>query len=206
MAILLPRPLTTGTFNCATTEAGWGASLGTVTRGTEVTIEGNGITQIWSGAVTATNCEERTTFVAGSGSEHNADCRSNTQAGDIFSWCAVVRFANELCPYPWRVPTQQDFIDLDIALGGDGQNRGGVSEISGSEWVTANYIETWQGAFGGRANLLGVLSRQNQFGYYWAQTIQDDMNVHVMDIQSGGTITPRGFGTLGWGFSLRCVQ
>jgi len=51
------------------------------------------------------------------------DCRSNPgQKGDLFSWRAVSELKDVLCPYPWRVPTVQDFIDLDIALGGTGES------------------------------------------------------------------------------------
>jgi len=112
-------------FYCSDITPGWGRSLGVVSFYTdnEWTVEGNGVFQIWSDAVTATDCQKETFSF---GDDQNiilghhfylADCRSNPGfPGDLFSWCAVVHFADVLCPYPWRVPTQQDFSDLNTVL------------------------------------------------------------------------------------------
>jgi uncharacterized protein (TIGR02145 family) len=99
----------------------WGDSLGTVGFATSETWKiGN---QEWSDAVTATACN-KTTFDGGEKTNFNADCRSNpNQKGDLFSWCAVYRFQDQLCPAPWRVPTKKDIIELDIALGGTGKRQ-----------------------------------------------------------------------------------
>jgi hypothetical protein len=118
---------------------GWGESLGTVSFVSErIAIISNGtLTQIWSDDVTATNCQKEMFNGGGLHSNFNADCRSNPNRdrhnkliGDLFSWCAVHRFQNYLCPYPWRVPTKQDFVNLDIIL------REGKGSI---RWHTSRY-------------------------------------------------------------------
>ena len=187
---------------CNQDTPGWGASLGTVTRGTRVwAISGNGITQIWSDAVTATNCN-KTTYAGGSTGNFNADCRSNASyPGDLFSWCAVIRFQDQLCPAPWRVPTMQDFIDLDLALGGNGQNRGGTPQF-----VTDNYITRWGGAFGGYCNSVGTLWTQGSWGFYWSQSGFNATHGRNLRFGTGGGIYPQDWRLKNLGFTLRCVR
>ena len=195
-------------IGCNVNTPGWGTSLGAVTRGTqEWTISGNGITQIWSDAVSAPNCQ-KTTFAGGSTGNFNADCRSNPDyPGDLFSWCAVVRFQDQLCPAPWRVPTMQDFIDLDIALGGNGSNRNsGSSYIATPQFVTDNYITRWGGAFGGYCNSDGTLWSQGSWGNYWSQTELIATNGRYLVFDSYGSIFPQHWNFKYLGFTLRCVR
>ena len=143
---------------CNPNTPGWGPSLGTVSFATDETWTVG--RQIWSDAVQASNCSERPAaqFVGNDTvtNTFNADCRSLPgQKGDVFSWCAVYRFANVLCPAPWRVPTKQDFIDLDIALGGTGE--GVRDSLLRDKYISDSY-------WGGRLFLI------NHLGNYWSQT------------------------------------
>jgi uncharacterized protein (TIGR02145 family) len=188
--------------NCNMLTPGWGESLGTVTRGNERTISGNGITQIWSDAVTATNCQ-KTTFNGATidwdnptNSNFNADCRSNPDyPGDLFSWCAVIRFQNQLCPAPWRVPTSEDFRDLDIAMGGTGN----------FPTFNSNSITRWGGAFGGGCYYDGSLFNQGSCAYYWSQTGGDATSGRFLYFNTDGIVWLR-WGDKYFGFSLRCVR
>ena len=181
---------------------GWGTSLGTVGFATsqEWTV-GN---QIWSDAVTATACD-KTSFDGGVADNlnaaQNADCRSNPGfPGDLFSWCAVVRFGNRLCPYPWRVPTQQDFIDLDIALGGTGRGRN--NDI---QFLNDNYMNpaVWGGAFSGLTTNTQLL-HQGNYALYWAH---HSTGLHSLALRaSSGLISPRNTNHRAAGLALRCVR
>ena len=199
-----PLPMT----GCNQNPPGWGESLGTVRFYTsqEWTITNGTITQIWSDAVTATNCQ-KTTFAGGATDNFNADCRSNPNfPGDLFSWCAVMRFADILCPpdQGWRVPSTQDFRNLDIAMGGTGNVRWGAQFV---QFVQNNYITRWGGAFGGFCDSGGSLTVQNTWGNYWSLS---DLNVTQADrltFSSGGEIHPQGSGgNKANGFALRCVR
>ena len=190
-------------YYCNGNLPGWGASLGTVE------FASNNIwtvgTQIWSDAVTTSNCN-KTTFDGGNiyGMNFNADCRSNPgYQGDLYSWCAVIRFQNELCPVPWRVPTQQDFIDLDMALGGSGSPR--IEDIS---FVTKYVENSWGGVFGGACIESGKLGNQGVFGYYWSQTEHRSLSgAHLLSYSINGSINPGSGGYIkGEGYMLRCVQ
>ena len=94
--------------------------LGTVsfTAGTEVEIVGNGISQTWSRPVTATGCQ-KTEYNGGVYNDYHVDCRNNTgYAGDLFSGCTLLRYAEKLCPPPWRMPDRSDYRNMVTALGG----------------------------------------------------------------------------------------
>ena len=174
---------------CNFDRPGWGENLGTVSFQTNETwmITDGTITQIWSDAVTATNCQ-KTDLSGASEDDFNADCRSNPDfPGDFFSWCAVVRFADQLCPYPWRVPTTEDFINLDIAMGGTGNPR------SNLDFVNANYIIHWGGRFGGASDLDGVLLNQGLWGFYWSQSESTFVDARTLLFNTAGNILPQGW-------------
>jgi len=201
---------------CNNNTPAWGANLGTITfdnRGHNAVIHGNGISQVWSGAVTATNCQ-KATFRGGSTHNFHADCRSNPGfPGDLFSWCAVVRFADELCPYPWRVPSMQDFIYLDVALGGNGQNR--LQETVNShtwqmqlDWFTGTATNQWNSAFGGISYSDGSLIGQNLWASYWSLTYGNASHARSLYFRdvSAPTFSPQDWRHKSNGLSLRCVR
>jgi uncharacterized protein (TIGR02145 family) len=186
------------TNGCNSAESGWGSSLGTVTRGAvPLTISGNGIKQIWSDAVTATACN-KTTFDGGTKENYNADCRSNADyPGDLFTWCAVIRFKDELCPDPWRVPTREDFVDLNKALGGQGKDGDGDVDL---------YIKAWGGAWSGFCNASGTVSTHGTFALYWSQTEISPTNGNKLHVFSSGQIYALSSFEKNAGFTLRCIR
>jgi len=171
----------------------WGESLGTISFATNETwTVGN---QVWSDAVQTTVCYNRTTYNAGG---YSADCRRNLgQKGDFFSACAIIRFGDSLCPYPWRVPTIEDFKALDLALGGNGD---GVRYRS--EKVRDNLLNTWGATFSG-----STFGHQGANANYWALCDKDLIrrfqfcNVGWIMIVARANIRKDLFGN-----SLRCVR
>jgi len=218
--LLIPAILFSLTFaSCRT-------SLGTASFYTdnEWLIEGNGITQIWSDAVQTDRCRNKSRFNGGNfgrflfrrgswdigpGSFH-IDCRSNPGfPGDLFSWQAVYELGYVLCPYPWRVPTMQDFINLDIALGGTGLNRFTTSDIvPHSEFVINNYISRWGGAFGGYSDPGGrlICHQRRAWGNYWTLTEFNGGNGHRLGFNTDGVALPQGSRGKTLGLTLRCVR
>jgi len=200
---------------CGTDTPGWGVSLGTVGFASNKIWEiGN---QVWSDAVTASACN-KTSFHGGYRGSFSRtdyyfmDCRSNPNfPGDLFSWCAVIGFGNQLCPEPWRVPTRQDFINLDIALGGNGQG------CSNNSAHFTKYINIWGASYGGEAwrDRGGSLHGQGRSAYYWSKTEQSDNSwdgghgrrAHCLTLFSSGMVFTQGLGTgKDYGHALRCVR
>ncbi|MDR0437979.1 MAG: hypothetical protein LBH22_06730 [Bacteroidales bacterium] len=135
----------------------WPTSLGNASFASNKTwtISNDTITQVWSDAVQTDYCSKKTTFAGwkleGDSVGYNIDCRSNPgQKGDLFSWQAVYELRDELCPAPWRVPTRQDFIDLDIAMGGTGGEQGNPTHRD-------KYLKTWGGTHSGYCNPGGAI-------------------------------------------------
>ena len=82
---------------------------------------------VWSDVVVATGCNKIDYYAANLAqplpTTFQSDCRRGTLTGtdvSFFSWCAVHRFSDVLCPAPWRVPTRDDFDALDRYFGGNG--------------------------------------------------------------------------------------
>jgi len=183
--------------HCNFNTPNWGENLETVSFYTNQTWTIG--SQIWSDVVTATGCQ-KTAFDGGLEGNFNADCRTNLDiSGDLFSWCAVYRFGQQLCPYPWRVPTVQDFIDLDIALGGTGARR-----YDDPQFVLDNYITRWGGIFGG--GFAEGLWGQGSFGNYWSKSQSSlSWGIRLYFITSG-IVDPQQTASKSEGYALRCVR
>jgi uncharacterized protein (TIGR02145 family) len=175
--------------------------------------------QTWSDAVMATRCrkEEFDGGAYGKG-EYKIDCRSNEFPGDdyndpqvygdFFSWEAVNTQRSILCPEPWRTPTAQDFIDLDIALGGDGVNN---EMLSGR---IQRYLAEWGGEFGGYCwvdptsgtNILTV-QEQTQYACYWTgESVSKSNAAGLFFGTPRGYLSPAGNAEKTNGYTLRCIK
>ncbi|MCL2681975.1 MAG: Ig-like domain-containing protein [Bacteroidales bacterium] len=190
---------------CNINTPGWGSSLGIVSFATTTqrTIFNDSITQIWSDAVRTTNCN-KTNFAGGSFGNFNADCRSNPDhPGDLFSWCAIIRFQDQLCPGDWRVPTRQDFIDLDIVMGGTGSNQTDSAHLV--QYIGTD-VNQWAGTYGGFCYLDGSLSNQGSYALYWSQADESAGHGGSLYFTSDGYVNPRDWGSKFYGFTLRCIR
>jgi uncharacterized protein (TIGR02145 family) len=181
----------------------WSSALGEVSFATDSTwtITNGVITQVWSDVVQIDFGKGKTSFDGGnSQTGYKIDFRSNPeQKGCLFSWHAINEYKDELCPPPWRVPTQQDFIDLDIALGGNGNEQINLAHKD-------RYITLWGGAFGGYCVSDGILFNQNLTAYYWSQSeYTSDFGINLL-LDTDGYINPQNYYNRGNGFSLRCVR
>ena len=153
--------------------------------------------QTWSDAVQTSYSNSKTIFKS-----NTADCRSNPDyKGDLFSWHAVDSFKNELCPKGWRVPTMQDFIDLDIALGGTGNYN-----PSADTTLRNKYLNTWGGVYGGYCDSFGSLGYQGSGVDYWSQSEESLYYAYTLYFDSDGFIHPQGISGKSSGRSLRCVR
>jgi hypothetical protein len=142
--------------------------------------------QTWSAPITATYCE-KTTFDGGSASNYRVDCRMHPQTkyGHLFTWCMVASYAAQLCPSPWRVPSQADFSAL----------------VSNTNY--RKLIYTWD--YGGYASSTSVYGTGSQ-AYYWSSTaysgnISLAFNLHY----NSGNLSVSTDGKH-IGFQVRCVK
>jgi len=201
--------------NCNSDIPGWGAGpLGASFATTQTWTVG---TQLWSDAVVATACEDRTTEFDGGAadwatplnSNFNADCRNSVNnpnfSGHYFSWCAVMRFANELCPYPWRVPSTQDFVNLDIALGGDGTTRIGPAYVDDVAWYIGTTFGANGGLWGGSRFTGSSVLQDVESTFYWSSTEDDPALARALTLHEF-LVGPHGSHEKAIGHALRCVR
>ncbi|MCL2028647.1 MAG: fibrobacter succinogenes major paralogous domain-containing protein [Bacteroidales bacterium] len=180
---------------CNSNTPGWGASLGTVTFASATTWSVAG--QTWSDAVQATACN-KAPYAGGSSGNYNADCRSNpSRKGDLFSWCAVRRFADQLCTGDWRVPTTTEFATLTNATNG-------ANTIA--LLTAASGARSWGGAYGGYCYGSGGLDAQGSQARYWSSTEYNATYGYFLYFFTGGFINPQNNLNKDNGFSLRCVR
>ena len=233
ITVTIPPPLPmTG---CNTATPGWGAgglgviSWGTIgntnpqTGSTSVSRTGSvptaittspqaaNNTQVWTGAVFASACQ-KTTFAGGYTGSFNADCRSaNTNlTGHFFSWCAVMRFADVLCPSPWRVPTADDFRVLHWIL----TNQTPPTPGSSVAMIANTYMGTAGGTAGhpqlggtwGGASYTGISGLPFlPYSHYWSSTEVNATNARNLFFD-GSNVRPEFSSTKAVGFVLRCVR
>ncbi len=184
-------------------EAGFvsdGGDLGTVTFiSTERWVVGN---QIWSDAIVATRCK-KDQFDGGAESSYKVDCRASEGFGDLFSWEAVNLHSAELCPLGWRIPTREDFFDLDVALGGNGS--GGTGDAMAYYDVWGRYLSDWGAQPAGYARTENPdLVFPGAVACYWTQTEVDHDAAFYLYVYSG-RVYPQYNESKALGMSVRCV-
>jgi len=179
--------------NCNSNTPGWGTSLGTVGFVSPNTWDFAGLR--WSDDVVASNCSEKTTFSVNQSSNFNADCRNNPGFGDLFSWCAMARFKDEICPEGWRVPTRDEFLALDAAIGETGAAR------------FNKYVSDWGAKLGGFTNVTGSVTSPGTAVYYWSQTTATSVaNGIALTLTSPNLVNPQHTLPRSIGATIRCVQ
>jgi len=164
---------------------------------------------IWSAPVTAAVCSNKTTMQSNTSA---SDCRSNPgYDGDYFTWCMVMTHAPILCPSPWRVPTEQDFVNLDVALGGTGVYRTNATNISKFFATSGTAGQFWGGQKNGFTQCGGTIAQSGQgvIGVWYSATIGATgypCNLHVGDIGTEHRVYPCAGNYMCFGFGLRCVR
>ena len=172
--------------------------LGTITfKSSQTWKVGN---QEWSDVVMATGCKKND-YKGYDNSIHkfHADCRQNPGHGDLYSWEAVNRYGEYLCPDGWRVPDTADFRALDIALGGTGKSQS-------SPTLLLEYFTVWGATYGGRCDEDGKLLNFGSDALYWSKPAQSPSFGYYLQLFSNNRIVPQNINHKFFGFMLRCVR
>jgi uncharacterized protein (TIGR02145 family) len=123
-------------------------------------------TQVWSAPLmkAQTGCNPTTNF-----STTNPPTAAYYRSVDLYgggyyyNGKCVNDYATQLCPDPWRVPTMDDFVALDKALGGTGNARN-VDKT----WITEKYLTMWGGVLSGQPYYSNSWYEDGSHGYYWS--------------------------------------
>lgn len=165
--------------------------------------------QTWSDAVMAVRCR-KDDYHGGVGlwttPEYRIDCRQNEGYGDWFSWRAVDTYKAQLCPDGWRVPTSEDFKNLDIAMGGSGESR----SFDGA--FIQKYLDEWGGQMGGYVwwhfqNLETEELYVGEYAIYWTQVEEDGNRAKALQFGSKtAMVIPQAGSDKYNGGTVRCVK
>ncbi len=159
------------------------------------------IKQKWSDYI---EYDEKNKAANGTLSTYNSDYREAAPGyrGYLYCWHYMMDHKDELCPAPWRIPTKEDLINLDKALGGTGEN------ILYNLDHLATYKNKWKVSFGGHVKADGTLQYQGNYHYIWTSTSFNDEKAFYQLITDKGNISPQantsGTGKNG-GRPVRCV-
>lgn len=156
--------------------------------------------QIWSDAINIPECN-KTDYDEGGEFTPIPDCRNNPGYAYLYSWAYAAEKGDVLCPDGWRVPTKDDFLALDLALGGNGRND--QADIA----LRNRYVEEWGAQYGGYYVPDAGLMYQGEMSFYWAQSEHTALfgNCWLM-YKAGGAILPQLHYEKKTPFMVRCVR
>jgi hypothetical protein len=138
--------------------------------------------QTWSDAIQIPDCN-KSSFTNSYTDPH---CRSYTSGENTwyyYNWAFVNQNAATLCPAPWRVPSQSDFITL----------------VSNTNYSTL--ISDW--GYGGSA-AGSSLAYVSLYAFFWSSTAGNGLYAYYV-VYSGGHLEPYS-GNKDNGFQVRCVK
>jgi uncharacterized protein (TIGR02145 family) len=170
-------------------------------------IDDGTIKQTWSDVIQMPDCN-KPDFDGGAADAPKADGRSFTDKAGYtyyyYSYQYVEQHAGELCPSPWRVPTKDDFVRMDKALGGTG-----AYYDDSPEKVIARYVNSWGGVQGGFIDSEGSISYDDgTVGGYWSISPTDDGKAYGMYFRTAptGDANAQDIFELTHGNLVRCVK
>jgi uncharacterized protein (TIGR02145 family) len=158
--------------------------------------------QMWSDVINIPECD----YDAYTNSGTVPYCRSYTVNGRkwyYYNWPYAIANKDTLCPSPWRLPTREDWIALDLLLGGPGE-----SHTETQEWINATYVGI--AGFPRGAGRAGgdvpedVIDNIPYWDHCWCSTTDTRGYPNCITFNQGGNI---GCGVLvpSSGLKVRCV-
>jgi uncharacterized protein (TIGR02145 family) len=151
----------------------------------------------------------------------NKEAEHKEQFGAIYNWYAVN--SGKLCPKGWRVPSDQDWMQLEEHLGmveaealflgwrGEDKQIGGMLKSTGTAlWTTPNTGATNSTGFtgdpGGCRLLYGDFKFKYGYGYWWC-SVEADSTYGVMRSLASDLVTIfKSHYQKEYGMSVRCIK
>ena len=103
---------------------------------------------------------------------YNNDSLSSENFGALYN--GYVLEEEKLCPEGWHIPTDEDWVELEIAIGRSGNVGGALKEAGTLYWKAPNTGATNESGFtarpGGYRSYTGPFNLKRTFGYWWSST------------------------------------
>ena len=158
----------------------------------------------------------------------DAYCYYNNLAGDygaLYSYAAAIaddwtrdnevvingQGAQGICPDGWHLPTDAEWTQLTIFLGGESVAGGKLKEAGLTHWVNPNSGATNASGFtalpgGLRGSYNGTFSSPGYDGYWWSATGYSSGSAWRRYLSYGSANVYRSYSNKSNGFSVRCVR
>lgn len=143
---------------------------------------------------------------------YNNDSLSSEGYGALYNGYAME--TGKLCPEGWRVPADEDWIELERALGGASITGGALKEAGTDHWKTPNTAATNESGFtalpGGYRSYTGTFNLKRTFAYWWSSSEKSwygaSSRVIFRSLQYEDRELFRDIAEKNNGFSVRCVK
>ena len=153
---------------------------------------------------------------AGAQAVYNNDVSNLADYGRLYNWYAVDD-GRGLCPSGWHVPTDGEFVTLEMELGMSeseandtgwrGTNEGAQMKSSPEDSPSWNGTNTigFSGLAGGGRNYSGYCYNEGNAGYFWSASAEG-AGAWYRELGGGYTLVNRSSSGQRSGFSVRCVR
>jgi uncharacterized protein (TIGR02145 family) len=143
---------------------------------------------------------------------YNNDSLNADNFGALYNWHVVE--SEKLCPEGWHVPSDEEWIALEVVLGGAGLAGGAMKEEGTTFWKTPNLEASNTSGFaarpGGYRSYNGTFNLKRTSGYWWSTTQKSwygsPPKVLYRYLRYDDVALPRHIAEETNGFSVRCVK
>jgi uncharacterized protein (TIGR02145 family) len=143
---------------------------------------------------------------------YNNDSLNSDDFGALYN-CYTIE-TEKLCPDGWHVPTDEDWIELETALGGAGIAGGAMKESGTAHWKTPNTLASNESGFtalpGGYRSYNGTFNLMRIESYWWSTSEKNwyglTNTVIYRNLKYDDQILIRLVAEKANGFSVRCVK
>lgn len=140
---------------------------------------------------------------------YDNDQANEPKFGKLYNWFAVVD-PRGLSPRGWHIPSDGEWMDLIIRLGGENE-AGGKMKSPTYYWelpnTKANNSSGFSGLPGGFRNESGVFNLLGKSGYWWSTSLFNSIHVWYFTLNRNNSDAVREYlFTKLCGFSVRCIR
>lgn len=143
---------------------------------------------------------------------YNNDSLNAEKFGALYNCYAVE--TEKLCPDGWHVPTDEDWIALESAIGGATTAGGAMKESGTAHWKTPNAFASNESGFtalpGGYRSYNGTFNLMRIDGFWWSSSEKSwygsKNTVMYRNLKYDGPDLFREVAVKANGFSVRCIK
>ena len=143
---------------------------------------------------------------------YNNDSVSKDAYGALYNWYVVE--SGKLCPDGWHVPSDEEWIEIEITYGGAGTAGSALKESGNIHWKPPNIDASNESGFsalpGGYRSYNGTYNLQLRSGYWWSASTKSwygsASKAVYRSLRHDSKDLSRNIAEYTNGFSVRCVK